>query len=108
MQATTRSIALQPGEALAPDRHASTRLFVTEGEVLVQAPAQWLAEALVVSAPRRIVAPAAIACKDIAALAAIGAVKLHIEEPVGLLERWGAAWKAWRPVAAGAPLLSRE
>ena len=90
MQAANRPVVLQPGQTLAFDRHA-TRLFVTEGEVLVQARAQWLAETLLFTAPRRIAAPAAIDCKDIASLTAVGAAKVHLEQAPGVLESLKAA-----------------
>jgi hypothetical protein len=97
MQATTRPILLQPGQALAPDRHASGWLVVAEGEVLVQAPARWLGETLVLAPPRRVAAPAAIACSEVASLAALGTAKVHLEEAAGVFGRLRAAWTQWRP-----------
>jgi hypothetical protein len=108
MQATTRSIVLQPGEALAPGGRASDRLFVTEGKVLVQAPAQWLGGTVVFPPARRVAAPAALACNEIASLTALAWAKVQVEEAASPFARLHSAWRQWRPAWSAGPLLSRE
>ena len=108
MQATYRPITLQAGQALAFDRHASARLLVTEGEVLVQARAQWLGETVVFAPARRVAAPAALDCAGIESLTAVGAARIHVEQAASLLARAWAACRQLRPGWAHAPRLSRE
>lgn len=92
MNPTCRSIPLQSGQALAVDRHRGAQLFVAEGEVLLQAPARWLGGTVVLAPPRRVAAPAALACAEIASLTALGAAKVVIEETTGPVERLRRAW----------------
>lgn len=108
MNTTYRSIALQSGQALALDRHRSARLVVAEGEVLLHAPAQWISDTLVQVPPRRIAAPAALACEGIHSLTAIGATRLHVEEPASPLGWLQSAWQELRSGWLRAPRLSRE
>ena len=86
MKTTFRTMTLQSGQALAIDRHRSASLFLAEGEVLVQAPAEWLAGTVVLAAPRRVAAPAALAGAQIASVTALGAAKIQVEEAGSLLE----------------------
>lgn len=98
MKTTYRTMTLQSGQALAIDRHRPASLFVAEGEVLVQAPANWLGGTVVLPAPRRAVAPAALACSEIASITAIGSAKIHLEEAASLLEPLRSAWNVlFRP-----------
>jgi hypothetical protein len=108
MQASYRPITLQPGQALAIDRHAAARLLVTAGEVLVQAPAQWLGETVVFSPPRRIAGPAALDCAGIQSVTAIGAVKIHLAQAPSPLERLRAGWRQVRTAWPRALRLSQE
>lgn len=108
MQAGYRPIALQPGEALALDRRAATRLVVAEGEVLVHAPAQWLGETVVFTPPRRVAAPAVFSCKGLDALTAVGSATIRLEATAGAFQWLRSAWRHGRPVRAGEPLLARE
>ena len=94
MKTTYRTMALQSGQTLAIDRHGPASLFLAEGEVLVQAPAQWFAGTVVLTAPRRVVAPAALACAQIASITALDAVKVHVEEAVSPLTTVRCAWNA--------------
>ena len=103
MNTNHRSIPLQSGQALAVDRHGSAKLFVTEGEVLLRSPAQWLAGTFVLAPPRRVAAPAALDCGEIDSITAVGAVKIQIEEAEAQLEKLRSAWHAlrfaWHPAA---------
>lgn len=92
MNPICRSIPLQSGQALAVDRHRGAQLFVAEGEVLLQAPARWLGGTVVLAPPRRVAAPAALACAEIASLTALGAATVVIEEAAGPVERLRQAW----------------
>lgn len=108
MNTIHRSIPLQSGQALAVDRHRSARLVLTEGEVLLQAPAQWLGDTVVLMPPHRVVAPAALPSSDIHAITAIGAAKIHVEDAPGPLERLKSAWSELRFAWGGAVLSLRR
>ena len=108
MQATYRPVTLQPGQSLAIDRHAATRVLVTEGEVLVQAPAQWLGETVLFTPPRRVVAPAALTGGTILSLIAVGAAKIQVEQVASPLAKLKGAWRQVRTGWLRAPRLSRE
>lgn len=107
MKTSYRTMTLQSGQALAIDRHRPASLFVAEGEVLVQAPAAWLGETFVLAPPRRVAAPAALACAEIASITAVGAVKISVEETASLLEPLRAAWNQARLPWLHFPWLSR-
>ena len=96
MNTNHRSIPLRSGQALAVGRHGSSTLFLAEGEVLVQAPAQWLGDQVFQAPARRVTAPAALSAGEIASLVAIGAVKLHAQVAASPLEKLRAAWQAAR------------
>lgn len=108
MNTTYRSIPLQSGQALAVDRHRSAGLFVTEGEVLLHAPAAWLGGTVVLRPPRRVTAPAALNCREIDSITAIGAARIQLEEAVSLLEKLKSGWNAARLAWFHVPRLTRE
>ena len=108
MKTNYRTIALQSGQALAIDPHRSPNLFLAEGEVLLQAPAAWLAGTVVLMPPRRVLAPAALAGAEISSITAIGAAKVHLEEAVSLLDLLKSAWNEVRSASFHFPGLSRE
>lgn len=95
MNTSYRSIPLQSGQSLAFDRRRAGRLFLAEGEVLMQPPAEWLAGTLVLAPARRISAPAELV-GDLASLTALGAARLQVEEPAPPLQRLKAAWAGLR------------
>jgi hypothetical protein len=101
-----RSIPLQSGQALAVDRRWA-RLVLIEGEVLLQAPADWVGGTVVLAPPRRVVAPAALDCAEMSSIAAIGPAKLLIEEAESPLEKLRAAWNEIRFAWFRFPWLSR-
>jgi hypothetical protein len=92
----SRWIPLQSGQALALDRHRSAKVFLAEGEVLLQAPAQWLGGTLVLAPPRRLAAPAAWTGAGIDSIRALGSAKVLIEEAASPLALLKAAWDAFR------------
>ena len=103
MKTSYRTMTLQSGQALAIDRHHPASLFVAEGEVLVQAPAAWLGETFLLPAPRRVAAPAALACAEIASITAVGAVKIQVEEATSLLEPIKSAFNVLFRLAPSSP-----
>lgn len=107
MNTSYRSIPLQSGQALAVDRHGCAQLLVAEGEVLVQAPADWLGGTVVLAPPRRVVAPAALNCAEIHSITAMGAAKILVEEAASPIERLKRAWKEIRSARFRMPWLSR-
>ncbi|MDB5912654.1 MAG: hypothetical protein JWP22_1329 [Ramlibacter sp.] len=93
MNTQLRSISLQSGEAMAVDRQACAMRYLVEGEVLVQACAEWLGDTVVVPPARRIAAPAVLP-GDSQAIVAIGAVRIAVACPVRPLEQLMTAWGA--------------
>lgn len=108
MNPTYRSIPLQSGQALAVDRHRFARLFITEGEVLLHAPAAWLADTVVLAPPRRVAAPAALTCREIDSITAIGTARIHIEQAASPMEKLKSGWRAVRLAWFHVPRLTRE
>jgi hypothetical protein len=108
----TRSIELQPGQGFAVDRHRSGTLVLAEGEVLLHAPAAWLAGTVVWAPPRRVVAPAVLACADLDSITAIGPVKIAMVETASPLVKLQAAWDevrlAWFRMPWLAPLRKKR
>ena len=96
MNTNYRSIPLQSGQAFAVGGHGRATLFLTEGEVLLHAPAQWLSDTVVQSPPRRVAAPATLRCEDLLSITALGAAQVYLEEAPGPLEKLKAAWKSIR------------
>jgi hypothetical protein len=108
MKTNYRTTTLQSGQALAIDRHRSGSLFLAEGEVLLQAPAAWLGNTVVLMPPRRVVAPAVLACAEVSSITALGAAKVHLEEAVTLFELLKSALSELRSAGLHFPGLSRE
>lgn len=96
MKTPYRTIALQSGQALAIDRDRSASLYIAKGEVLLQAPAAWLADTVILPPPRRVVGPATLACTEIASITAVGAATIHLDEAVSLRELFKSAWSEVR------------
>ena len=83
---------LSPGHAL---------LIVSEGEVMVQRPAEWLAGTVVMNAPMRVAAPAAIDVHGNAAISAMASAKYMTLHP----PRAMASLVAWLRGTAATPAL---
>jgi hypothetical protein len=96
MKTNYRSLQLGSGQSLAVDRHGCATLFLTEGEVLLQAPPEWLAGTVFQSPPRRVAAPAALPAAEIHSITAIVAAKFQLEEAASPLQKLGAAWQRLR------------
>lgn len=82
---------LQAGESLPQTRFGAGPAILAEGELLVQAPAEWLAGTVVIPPPVRIVAPAVL--DDLppsASVMAVGAAKVVLPQPAPLfpITRW--------------------
>ncbi len=60
MNTQTQVHRLEAGQALALPRRGAGPAVLSGGELLVQAPARWLAGTVVLSAPVRLVAPAVL------------------------------------------------
>jgi hypothetical protein len=83
---------LQAGEALTVARGRSSKLIVAEGEVLVQAPAQWLAGIVLVPPPRRVSGPASLELDGTESVMAIRHAKIMFEAAASPLTRMRLAW----------------
>jgi hypothetical protein len=90
MNTQTRLHELQAGEALPLPRDANGRVVLVEGEVLMQAPALYLAGTVIVPPPRWLSAPASWMLSETGSVRATGGARLLIEEAPG----WGAMLKA--------------
>jgi hypothetical protein len=92
MNTEDRSISLLAGQALEVDPHVPATLYLLEGELLVQPPAAWLAGSVVVAPTRRFTAPAVLQARDVAAAVAVGATRVRVQRPAGVLQRLKRAW----------------
>ena len=79
--------ALPPGDALQNDSDRPVTVAVTEGEVMIQRAAEWLAGHVVHTAPVRVVAPASFQLDAAASVVAVGRAKVVIDEAPGLAAR---------------------
>jgi hypothetical protein len=84
------------------------KVFLAEGEVLLQTPAQWLGGTIHLAPPRRIAAPAELTGADIHSIRALGGAKILIEEAPGPLAQLKAAWDDLRFGWLRLPRLSRK
>ena len=96
MNTNYRSIQLRSGQTLAVDRRGSGTLFLTEGEVLLQTPPEWLGDTVFQAPPARIAAPAALPRGQVQSITALGGAKVHLEEAASFLEKFSAACHAIR------------
>jgi hypothetical protein len=83
----TRTLAA--GQALAV---RAKRLILVEGELLVQAPAQWLGDTVAFAPATHVAAPAALVLDGTLSVRALGGVRIVIEQPAGVLASLGIAW----------------
>jgi hypothetical protein len=81
---------LPPGDALTNEGDRPLTIAVTEGEVMVQHAAEWLAGHVVQLAPVRVVAPASLSLDPAASVVAIGRAKVVIDEAPSFAARIGA------------------
>lgn len=74
---------LEAGQALPLPRRSAGPAVLTQGELLVQQPAHWLGETVVVSAPMRLVAPAVLPGDDSWSVVAVrpSSVTVQVAEP---------------------------
>lgn len=96
MNTQTQVHRLEAGQALALSRQGAGPVVLAEGEVLVQAPARWLAGTVVLSAPVRYVAPAVLRFEPSSSVLALRPSAVVVEEAAPLLSfatlRAAAAW----------------
>ena len=78
---------LPPGDALTNDGDRPLTIAVTEGEVMVQRAAEWLAGHVVQTAPVRVAAPASFELDAAARVVALGRAKVVVDEAPGLAAR---------------------
>lgn len=81
-QATLQRI--EAGQALAYPRRGAREIVLVQGEVLVQAPAQWLGGTVVVPRAVRLVAPAVLPGDSEASVVAVRASTLVVQESAPL------------------------
>ncbi|NML44601.1 hypothetical protein HHL11_12615 [Ramlibacter sp. G-1-2-2] len=82
---------LQAGESLPQSRFGAGPAILAEGELLVQAPAEWLAGTVVIPSPVRIVAPAVLGdLPPNASVMAVGTAKVVVPQPAPLfpIAKW--------------------
>ncbi|MCD6076513.1 MAG: hypothetical protein K0R89_451 [Ramlibacter sp.] len=103
MNTQTHVRELQAGQALALDELPQGRFVLVEGEVLLQAPATWLAGTVVQPPAVRIAAPASLPAMEVGMLRATRDAKIVVEEAPGVL----AVFSAWWSRAAAVPTAAR-
>ena len=79
---------LPPGDALMIEGDRPMTIAVTEGEVMVQRAAEWLAGQVVQTAPVRVVAPAALSVDAGTSVVAVGRARIVVDEVPGLAARF--------------------
>lgn len=96
MNTQARVHRLEAGQVLSLPRRAAGPAVLTEGELLVQEPALWLAGRVVLPTPVRLVAPALLPSAASATFVALRASSVTAQAPSPLLSREGlraaAAW----------------
>lgn len=105
MNTQERIHRLEAGQAVPFPRRGGGSAVLTEGELLVQQPARWLAEVFVQPAPVRLVAPAVLALDGNCCVLAVRASSVLVREPAARFP--AARWRGWfaslgRGVRAGA------
>jgi len=78
---------LPPGDALTNEGDRPLTIAVTEGEVMVQRAAEWLAGHVVQTPAVRVVAPASFPLDAAASVVAVGRAKVVIDEAPGIAAR---------------------
>ena len=103
MNTQTQVHRLEAGQALALPRRVAGSAVLSEGELLVQAPARWLAGTVVLSAPVRLVAPAVLPTEPGCSVVAVRPSSVVVQEaaPLLSLRRLLAAFQAPTAVTAG-------
>lgn len=103
MNTQARLHRLEAGQALPLARRTSAPAVLTEGELLVQEPALWLAGRVVLPAPVRLVAPAVLPPGGSATFVATRPSAVLVQEAAPLLSHEGlqavAAWMRRRIIA---------
>ncbi|MEJ5991634.1 hypothetical protein WG902_16645 [Ramlibacter sp. PS3R-8] len=84
MNTQTQLHALQAGEALAFPGSSKGRVILIEGEVLVQAPALYLAGTAILPPERRLSAPATLTMAEAGSLRVTRSARLVVEAAPGL------------------------
>ena len=78
---------LEIGQALSLPRRSAGPAVLTEGELLVQEPAQWLAGLVVLPTPVRLAAPAVLPCGACTSFVATRPSSVVVQEAAPLLSR---------------------
>ncbi len=99
MNTQTQVHRLEAGQALALSRQGAGPVVLAEGEVLVQAPARWLAGTVVLSAPVRYVAPAVLRFEPSSSVLALRSSSVVVEEAAPLLS-WATLRGAFKTSSA--------
>lgn len=106
MNTQAQVLRLAAGQALAPARRGSAPAILTQGELLVQRPAQWLADTVVLHPPVRLVAPAVVDADASSSVIAVDAATVIVPHQSGrgfasiagkLLASMGLPWATRSP-----------
>ena len=96
MNTQTQVHRLEAGQALALPGRDAGQAVLSEGELLVQAPARWLAGTVVLAAPVRLVAPAVLRLEPSSSVVAVRPSSVVVQVAAPLLSfatlRAAAAW----------------
>ena len=103
MNTQTQVHRLEAGQALALSRQGAGPVVLAKGEVLVQAPARWLAGTVVLSAPVRYIAPAVLRLEPSSSVVALRPSSVVVEKAPFLTFATVRAAAAWLRGAVHAP-----
>lgn len=98
-----RQISLQSGQALPADLPRAARVVLSEGEALLQSPAEWLGGTFVLRPPRRVSAPALLDAADLHAATALTAARILVQAQPSIADRLRAALDKLRGAWQRAP-----
>lgn len=95
MNTQARVLRLEAGQAFRSPSRTAGPAVLTEGELLVQEPARWLGERVVVSAPVRLVAPAVVPAGSRWTIVAARASTLTVSETAPFVAQALGTVSAW-------------
>ena len=106
MNTQTQVHRLEAGQALALARRGAGPAVLTQGELVMQEPARWLAGIVVLPAPVRLVAPAVLPSGPSCSFVAAGRSCVVVEEGPLLFTRKLRAAATWLRSRRASALLS--
>lgn len=95
MNTQASAVRLEAGQSFRSPSHTAGPAVLVEGELLLQEPARWLGETVLVSAPVRLVAPAVLPPGSTGHAVAVSASTVVVRQSASLLARASSAAASW-------------